>query len=254
MTIPSLALASTSPRRREILARLGLPFEAVAPLFEEVAVDGRSARDEAMRFAEAKARSLSDRFPRHIIIGGDTLIDCEGEKIGKPRDADDARRILRRLSGRTHTVWTAVAIVDTTGPTTATVTAEGAQVTMKPVGDIEIARYVATGEPLDKAGAYAIQGGAASWIEKCEGDMLAVIGLLLAPITAYLETRGRLRGTVSSSGECSGQRPHLDAVPNIDVCGQVVVPRFTASAVWRSEEVLGEYLRDYFCNQIRSHG
>ncbi len=184
--IPPLVLASTSPRRKEILARLGVPFEAVAPLFEEVAVDERSARDEAMQFAEAKARSLSDRFPRHIIIGGDTLIDCEGEKIGKPRDADDARRILRRLSGRTHTVWTAIAIVDTTGPTK-TVTVEGARVTMKAVDDIEIARYVATGEPLDKAGAYAIQGGAAAWIEKCEGDLLAVIGLPLAPITAYLK-------------------------------------------------------------------
>jgi len=196
--IPPLVLASTSPRRKEILARLGLPFEVVAPLFEEVAVDGRSARDEAMRFAEAKARSISDRFPRHLIIGSDTLIDCAGEKIGKPRDADDARRILRRLVGRTHTVWTAVAIVDTTRPTT-TVTVEGAQVTMKPVGDIEIARYVTTGEPLDKAGAYAIQGGAAAWIEKCEGDPLAVIGLSLAPIMTYLKAQYLFDGNIPAS-------------------------------------------------------
>jgi len=198
MTFPTLVLASTSPRRKEVLARLGLPFETVAPLFYEAAVDGRSARNEAIHFAEAKARSLCNQFPRHIIIGGDTLIDCHGEKIGKPRDTDDARRILRRLSGRTHTVWTAIAIIDTTRQKTV-VTVKGAEVTMKPVDDIEIIRYVATGEPLDKAGAYAIQGGAASWIEKCEGDLLAVIGLPLAPIRAYLKQQGLFDGTVSSA-------------------------------------------------------
>jgi len=192
-TLPLLVLASTSPRRKEILARLGVPFEASAPLFEEVSVEGRSACDEARAFAEAKARSLSNRFPQHIIIGGDTLIDCEGEKIGKPHDARDARRILRRLSGRVHTVWTAVAIVDTTCDAVGSAvvaTVEGARVEMSPLDDIDIDRYVATGEPLDKAGAYAIQGAAARWIMKCEGDLLAVIGLPLAPITAYLKQRG----------------------------------------------------------------
>ncbi len=182
----SLVLASTSPRRREILSRLCTPFTVVAPRFEECGHPTRSAKEEVAIFAEAKGRSVAGQFSNAIIIGSDTLIDCEGEKIGKPRDATDARRILRRLRGRTHTIWTAVAILE--GVETV-VSVEAVGVTMRQVSDDEIDRYVETGEPLDKAGAYAIQGGAAPWIERMDGDLLAAIGLPLTPILAFLRKK-----------------------------------------------------------------
>jgi len=190
---PGLVLASTSPRRAEILARLGLPFKVVAPRFEETPDATRSARDEAGFFAEAKARSVTGDFPNHLIIGSDTLIDRDGEKIGKPADAAEARRLLRRLRGRSHTIWTAVALLSAARDAAAPqVEVSVAQVTvsMRWVDDLEIDRYVATGEPLDKAGAYAIQGGASAWIERIEGDRLAAIGLWLVPIEAHLKRAG----------------------------------------------------------------
>jgi septum formation protein len=182
----SLVLASTSPRRRDILSRLCLPFTVVAPRFEECENPAHSAKEEVAIFAEAKGRSVAGQFSNAIIIGSDTLIDCEGEKIGKPKDAADARRILRRLRGRTHTIWTAVAILE--GVETA-VSVEALGVTMRQVSDEAIDRYVETGEPLDKAGAYAIQGGAASWIERIDGDLLAAIGLPLSPILTFLRKK-----------------------------------------------------------------
>lgn len=194
MTAPSgsrreIILASTSPRRKEILSLLGLPFRTVSPDFEEVLSEKRSIVEEVTAFAEGKARSVIKDFPESIVIGSDTLIECQGEKIGKPRDAEDAKRILRRLSGRIHRIWTAVSLIDPRQPLTKT-SIETIQVMMRPMGETEVDHYVATGEPLDKAGAYSLQGEGRRFIERLEGDYLSAVGLPLKPIVAFLQEHG----------------------------------------------------------------
>lgn len=180
-----IILASTSPRRREILSLLGIPFRVVPPDFEEILSERRSIAEEVTTFAEGKARSVVKKFPEGIIIGSDTLIECEGEKVGKPRDLEDAKRILRRLSGRAHRIWTAVSLIDPHQPSPET-SVETIRVLMKPIAEAKIDRYVATGEPLDKAGAYSLQGEGRRFIERLEGDYLAAVGLPLKPIVSFL--------------------------------------------------------------------
>ncbi|MDC4224243.1 MAG: Maf family protein [Candidatus Manganitrophus sp.] len=180
-----IILASTSPRRREILSLLGLPFRAVPPPFEEILSEKRSISEEVITFAEGKARSVMDDFPESIIIGSDTLIECEGEKVGKPRGPEDANKILRRLSGRSHRIWTAVSLIDPRQSAVET-SIETIQVAMQIMDEAEINRYVATGEPLDKAGAYSLQGKGRRFIKRLEGDYLAAVGLPLKPIVSFL--------------------------------------------------------------------
>lgn len=182
-----IILASTSPRRKEILSLLGLPFRAVPPPFEEILSEKRSIAEEVTSFAEGKARSVMDEFPDSVIIGSDTLIECEGKKVGKPRDPEDAKQILRRLSGRSHRIWTAVSLIDLQQPSVET-TIETIQVVMRPMDEVEINCYVATGEPIDKAGAYSLQGEGRRFIERLEGDYLAAVGLPLKPIAAFLKS------------------------------------------------------------------
>jgi septum formation protein len=186
---PEIVLASTSPRRKEILSLLGLPFKIVSPPFEEIFTETRSAAEEAASFAEGKARSVVKKFPRSILIGSDTLIDCEGGKIGKPRDREDAKEILGRLQGRPHRIWTAVALID---PMSASIRIETEEVkiVMREMNPREIENYVATEEPLDKAGAYSLQGKGRRFIAKLEGDYLAAVGLPLRPIAALLKENG----------------------------------------------------------------
>jgi len=184
-----LILASSSPRRREILALLGLPFETIAPNFEETPSSHRPAEDEVLDFALGKAQSVANDNPGGIVIASDTLILLNGIKIGKPEDADDAKHILRALAGKTHRIFTGVAILDgTVGPGLLTV--EEVSVKMRPFTDAEIERYLALNESLDKAGAYSIQGEGGALIEAIEGDYLAAVGLPLKPIADYLASRG----------------------------------------------------------------
>jgi len=184
-----LILASSSPRRREILALLGLPFETIAPNFEETPSSHRPAEDEVLDFALGKAQSVANDNPGGIVIASDTLILLNGIKIGKPEDADDAKRILRALAGKTHRIFTGVAILDgTVGPGLLTV-AE-VSVKMRPFTDTEIERYLVLNESLDKAGAYSIQGEGRALIESIEGDYLAAVGLPLKPIAGYLDSHG----------------------------------------------------------------
>jgi septum formation protein len=183
-----LILASTSPRRREILALLGLPFEVVAPRFEEV-VGQRSIDDEVREFALEKARSVAVERPQKIVIGSDTMISLDGEKFGKPADIKDARRMLRAFSGKGHRIYTSVAIVDGSGGP-GLQAMEEVRVTMRAFSDEEIADYVASGESLDKAGAYSIQGKGSRFIESINGDYLAAVGMPLRPIARYLRERG----------------------------------------------------------------
>jgi len=183
-----LILASTSPRRREILSLLGAPFEVIAPAFEEILSPDLSIDEQVLEFAAGKAHAVARIQPDSIVIGSDTMIECAGEKIGKPLDAKDAARILRLLSGRAHVIHTAVAVVDDNGPGLQAI--EKVAVEMRRFSDEEIERYLSRGESLDKAGAYSIQGEGSRLIESLRGDYLAAVGLSLKPVAAYLKRRG----------------------------------------------------------------
>jgi septum formation protein len=180
-----LILASTSPRRREILALLGVPFEVVAPKFDEVIAAQLPIEEEVLDFAAGKANSVAD--PDSIVIGCDSMISFDGEKVGKPTDEADARRILRLLSGKMHRIYTSVAIIDGRGSGLRMV--ETVEVDMRPFKANEIERYLATGESMDKAGAYSIQGEGRSLIAAIRGDYLAAVGMPLKPIAGYLKSR-----------------------------------------------------------------
>jgi nucleoside triphosphate pyrophosphatase len=184
-----LILASTSPRRKEILALLGLPFEVVAPNFEERVSDQAPIEEEVVSFALGKAQSVASENPRSTVIGSDTMILLEGAKIGKPADIDGARRMLRSLAGRRHEIYTGVAIIDEAGAASAALI-EKVSIRMRPFGEREIERYLAYGESLDKAGAYSIQGEGRELIAAMEGDYLAAVGLPLKPIVRYFASRG----------------------------------------------------------------
>lgn len=184
-----LILASSSPRRREILALLGEPFEVIAPTFEEKVSSDLPIEKEVLDFAIGKARAVAEHHPTSIVIGSDTMIFLDGEKMGKPADSADAARMLRSLSGKTHRIYTSVAIIDGCGgPGLKTV--ESVSVDMLPYKQGAIERYLACNESLDKAGAYSIQGEGRQLIASIQGDYLAAVGLPLTPVANYLTSRG----------------------------------------------------------------
>jgi len=183
-----LLLASTSPRRRQILALLGVPFEVIAPEFEEQISSHLPADQEVVEFAFGKAQSVATKYPGSIVIGSDTMIELSGEKIGKPTDREDARRILRLLSGETHRILTSVAIIDHGGPGLKEI--ETVVVEMRGYTEAEIENYLDSGESDDKAGAYSIQGRGSALIKSISGDYLAAVGMPLRRIAQYLESRG----------------------------------------------------------------
>jgi septum formation protein len=182
----ALILASASPRRRELLAQAGYRFAVEASSIDET----RRAGEEAIRFATRLAREkATEIFTRHaseavLVLGADTVVVCDAEIMGKPADAADAERMLRLLAGRTHHVVTGLAVVWGEG---AEVAAEVTQVTMNTISPGEIAAYVAGGEPMDKAGAYAIQGFAGRWIPRINGCYFNVVGLPLALVASLIE-------------------------------------------------------------------
>ena len=188
-----LILASTSPRRRAILALLDLPFEVIAPEFDEQLSAHLSIEQEVLDFAIGKARSVAGKNPDSIVIGSDTLISLDGEKIGKPADQVDAARILRVLAGKTHKIYTSVAIIDGTGGPGLRLVEE-VQIAMRDYTEGEIGRYVSFNESLDKAGAYSIQGEGHKLIDSVRGDYLAAVGMPLRPIADYLRSRGLSSG------------------------------------------------------------
>jgi septum formation protein len=184
-----LILASTSPRRREILALLGLPFEVIAPEFDEQPSSGRAVEHDVLDFALGKAQSVARQHPGSIVVGSDTMILINSTKIGKPEGIADAKQILRRLSGKTHRIFTSVAIVDSLGGPGLT-TVDEVTVKMRDYSQEEIERYLLRNESLDKAGGYSIQGEGRALIESIRGDYLAAVGLPLKPIADYLCSRG----------------------------------------------------------------
>jgi len=183
-----LVLASTSPRRRQILALLGVPFEVIAPEFEERISAQLPADQEVLEFALGKAQSVATKHPGSIVIGSDTMIELSGEKIGKPADREDARRILRALAGKTHRIFTSVALVDS--GERGIMNVETVSVEMRRYTEEEIENYLRSGESDDKAGAYSIQGQGSDLIKSICGDYLAAVGMPLRRIALHLKSRG----------------------------------------------------------------
>lgn len=184
-----LVLASTSPRRRELLALLGLSFEVCSPFFEEQLMASLSPREQATRFALEKARSVAHARPRDLVLGSDTVIELDGGLLGKPIDLRDARAMLTRLAGRPHHVHTAVALCSQVRGLESVEVAT-ATVHMKADTDHAIDRYLATRESLGKAGAYSIQGSGGDLIERIEGDYTTVVGLPLRVAAQLLRSAG----------------------------------------------------------------
>ena len=197
----ALILASASPRRRELLTQAGYCFEVQASTVAE----SRRPEEDAIRFATRLAREKAEEVfarcsaPEVMVLGADTVVVCDGEVMGKPQDAAEATRMLLLLSGRTHHVVTGVAVV--WGKGAAEVAAELTHVTMRTLSPQEVADYVASGEPMDKAGAYAIQGYAARWIPRINGCYFNVVGLPLALVASLLEgAEQRLASHLSPAG------------------------------------------------------
>lgn len=183
-----LVLASGSPRRRELLRQAGIPFRVRPARVDEDALlaslpPGLGPGGAVERLALAKAQDVAGRLRRpRLVLAADTTVVLDGEMIQKPRDEDDARRMLALLSGRTHEVFTGVALI---GPARVRVAHERTRVTMAPLSPAVIERYVRTGEPMDKAGAYAVQGYGSLLVERIEGCYFNVVGLPL-PLLARL--------------------------------------------------------------------
>jgi septum formation protein len=185
--MPPLVLASTSPRRRELLAQLGLSFEVLAVEIDERPLAGELPADHVCRLALAKARAGAAQARNGCVLGADTVVVVDGDILGKPRDAGDAAAMLRRLSGRSHAVVSAVACLH---GVTHGVRLSESDVTFRALTDVEIDAYCATGEPLDKAGAYAIQGRAAAFIRHLQGSYSGVMGLPLFETAELLAAAG----------------------------------------------------------------
>lgn len=180
-----LVLASTSPRRRELLALLGVSFQVHPPAFEEHPLAGLAPRDQVEYFALEKARSVADRRPGDLVLGSDTVIELDGRLLGKPRDYVEARDMLTALAGRPHEVHTAVALCSRIRAVESVEMAT-AMVSIRPDVDGAIERYLATGESLGKAGAYSIQGAGGDLVERIEGDFTTVVGLPLTVVARLL--------------------------------------------------------------------
>lgn len=182
-----LVLASQSPRRRELLTLVGLAHEVRPADVDETPHADEQPVPHAERLARAKAETLAVRERDAVVVAADTIVVIDDLILGKPADVAEARAMLRRLAGRTHTVFTAVAVARD-GRTVSGV--EEVRVTFRALDDAEIAAYVATGEPMDKAGAYGIQGFGATIVERIEGDYFAVMGLPLVRLVGLLADVG----------------------------------------------------------------
>jgi septum formation protein len=178
-----LVLASASPRRQELLRNAGIAFEVQPADIPEDPLPGEPAKSCAERLAREKALAVARLRPGDAVLGADTVVVIDDQILGKPADASDAVHMLRMLSGRTHQVITGVCLLASGN---CSVASETTAVTMSAIPTAEINRYVATGEPMDKAGAYAIQGIASRWIPRIEGDYSTVVGLPVALVYRML--------------------------------------------------------------------
>lgn len=187
----AIILASASPRRAELLASAGIAFAVVPSAVAEDLLPDEAPVSAALRLARAKARDVARRSGGRFFVGADTVVMLDGEVFGKPRDAGDASRMLRRLSGRVHEVMTGFEVFDkATGRAIGDVVTT--RVEFKPLHPDEIQAYVETGCPLDKAGAYGIQGRAAHMVRRVEGSYTNVVGLPLAEVVEALRQLGAI--------------------------------------------------------------
>lgn len=184
-----IILASASPRRRELLAQTGIKFRIVPSDFDEAAVAVAGPQTLAETLARGKAHDVADRLESGVVIGADTIVVRDGEVLGKPHDDADAARMLTRLSGGWHEVITGVAVVDAASGRVAA-GAEVTRVKVRHLTPADVEAYVASGEPRDKAGAYAIQGLGSLFIERIDGDYANVVGLPIFRLAGLLREFG----------------------------------------------------------------
>jgi septum formation protein len=187
--LKDIILASASPRRKALLEQIGLKFKVDTRIREDNEFAGQEPHQLARDISLKKAESAADRYPDAIIIAADTFGVIDGNIIGKPHSENEARKILSRLSGRAHTVITGFTVLDTATRKSVSQSVD-TTVYMKPITEKEIEAYVKTGEPLDKAGAYAIQGLGAVLVERIEGDYSNVMGLPLFSLVKVLREFG----------------------------------------------------------------
>jgi septum formation protein len=182
-----LILASASPRRRELLAQIGLHFDVIPAHIDETRRIGEDPATYVQRLALEKARAIHKLHPDFFVLGADTTVEIDGHALEKPADRHDAQRMLRALSDRTHHVHTGVAVLS---PQAHRTHLETTAVTFTSIDEGELAHYLDSGEPYDKAGAYGIQGYAARWIPRIDGDYFNVMGLPLAATARLLRELG----------------------------------------------------------------
>lgn len=186
---PTLILASASPRRQELIRTIGLPYRIDAADVDESMPEGTAPDDLVEQLSLRKAQAVSGRVPDgepSIVIGSDTVVVLDGRILGKPKDEQDAADMLSAIAGRTHQVYTGITCIEVRTGTVLT-RHEVSHVTMKPMDQDRIRRYVATGEPSDKAGAYAVQGIGALLVAKIEGDYFNVVGMSVRLLGEMLE-------------------------------------------------------------------
>lgn len=186
-----IILASTSPRRKKLLSQIGLSFTVVPSHYEEKLNPRLKAKGQAEFLSKEKAKAVAIKYTDQdvVIISADQVIQFKDETLGKPKSVEDARRVLRRMSGTSHLVVTAFTIIDTGKKTTSTKTVE-TKVFMKKLSAREIDTYVASGEPMGRAGAYAIEERGGAFVQKIEGDFYNVVGLPLCVLTEELKKYG----------------------------------------------------------------
>lgn len=185
-----IILASGSPRRKELLASLGLSFSIIPSQVDETVPDDWTPAQVVEALSERKASDVAQTQEQGLVIGSDTIVVLDGQVLGKPRDEEEAFAMLTRLQGREHEVYSGLAIIDAaTGETR--IGHNMTKVKMKLLSPEKVKQYIASGEPMDKAGSYAIQGLGATLIERMEGDYFNVVGLSVSMLADYLEQFGQ---------------------------------------------------------------
>jgi septum formation protein len=185
--MPRLILASSSPRRRELLVQIGLEFQVLPAYIDEMRRESEEPTAYVQRLAVEKAEAIHALHPGAFVLGADTTVEVDGHALEKPTDRADAERMLRALSGRTHHVHTGIALLS---PHDGRTHLETTAVTFSAISEAELHHYLDGGEPYDKAGAYGIQGYAARWIPRIDGDYFNVMGLPLAATMRLLRELG----------------------------------------------------------------
>jgi septum formation protein len=184
-----LILASASPRRSELLRKARLVFRVEPAHVPEERSEDENPKAYAERLAREKARAIAAKYPNDFVLGADTIVICDAHVLEKPADEAEAAHMLRQLSGRSHEVTTGVCLC---GPSVEILESETTLVTVASLSDDEIAEYIHTGEPMDKAGAYGIQGMFSRWVTEIEGDYFNVVGLPIARVYRMLQRAGAI--------------------------------------------------------------